>query len=204
MMLFTPSVICKWHAVLLDIHAGISNMKISQCSGVNLRTDLYSYWWKTKHPVHIMVFGVVTSNSDVISSFILWHGLTLNMAAYIKCQNEVMQPWTERVTVERPCIWQQDSAPYHTSRRSQCCLWENFCDHITPNIWSPNSPNCHHLDYYNIWGTIDWARDLQNMWVHTPVTLLRSLSGKYPWERYEPPSPPSYGLNSTTTVLLGE
>ena len=27
---------------------------------------------------------------------------------------------------------------------------------------------------------------------------------KYPWERYEPPYPPSYGLNSTTTVLLGE
>ena len=25
-----------------------------------------------------------------------------------------------------------------------------------------------------------------------------------PWERYEPPYPPSYGLNSTTTVLLGE
>ena len=38
----------------------------------------------------------------------------------------------------------------------------------------------------------------------TPVTLLRSLSVKYAWERYEPPYPPSYGLNSTTTVLLGE
>ena len=24
------------------------------------------------------------------------------------------------------------------------------------------------------------------------------------WERYEPPYPPSYGLNSTTAVLLGE
>ena len=36
------------------------------------------------------------------------------------------------------------------------------------------------------------------------VALLRSLSGKYPWERYEPPYPPSYGLNSTTNVLLGE
>ena len=38
----------------------------------------------------------------------------------------------------------------------------------------------------------------------TPVALLRSLSGKYPWERYEPPYPPSCGLNSTTPVLLGE
>ena len=33
----------------------------------------------------------------------------------------------------------------------------------------------------------------------TPVALLRSLSGKYSWERYEPPYPPSYGLNSITT-----
>ena len=39
--------------------------------------------------------------------------------------------------------------------------------------------------------------------VRTPVALLCSLSGKYPWERYEPPYPLSYGLNSTTTVLLG-
>ncbi len=37
-----------------------------------------------------------------------------------------------------------------------------------------------------------------------PVVLLRSLSGKYPWERYEHPYPSSYGLNSTTTVLLEE
>ena len=28
--------------------------------------------------------------------------------------------------------------------------------------------------------------------------------GQIPWERYEPPYPSSYGLNSTTTVLLGE
>ena len=32
--------------------------------------------------------------------------------------------------------------------------------------------------------------------------LLRSLLGKYPWEQYEPLYPPSYGLNSTTTVFL--
>ena len=40
--------------------------------------------------------------------------------------------------------------------------------------------------------------------VLTPVVLLRSLSGKYPWEKHEPPYPPSYVSNSTTTVLLGE
>ena len=40
--------------------------------------------------------------------------------------------------------------------------------------------------------------------VRTPVALLRSLSGKYPRERYELPSPPSYGLYDTTNVFIGE
>ena len=34
------------------------------------------------------------------------------------------------------------------------------------------------------------------------IALSRSLSNKSPWERYETPCPPSYGLNNTTTVLL--
>ena len=33
---------------------------------------------------------------------------------------------------------------------------------------------------------------------------LRSLLDKYPWKKYEPPYPPSYGLNSTFIVLLEE
>ena len=40
--------------------------------------------------------------------------------------------------------------------------------------------------------------------VRTPVALLRSLSGNYPWERHEPPYPPNYELNSTNTFRLGE
>ena len=36
------------------------------------------------------------------------------------------------------------------------------------------------------------------------LNMSQSLSGKYPWERYETPYPPSYGLNSTTTVIQGE
>ena len=39
--------------------------------------------------------------------------------------------------------------------------------------------------------------------VWTTVTLLRSLSEKYPQERHEPLYPPRYGLNSPNTALLG-
>ena len=38
--------------------------------------------------------------------------------------------------------------------------------------------------------------------VQTSIALLRSHSDKYPRERFEAHYPPSYGLNSTTTVLL--
>ena len=55
-------------------------------------------------------------------------------------------------------------------------------------------------------GVMVKAMDLRNRSkrVRIPVVLLRSLSGKSPWEGYELPYPPSYGLNSTTTVLLGD
>ena len=67
-----------------------------------------------------------------------------------------------------------------------------------------------HRNTWNLLGVSSWCNGysdgLRNRCtrVCTPVALLRSLSGKYPWERYEPPYPPSYGLNSTTTVPLGE
>ena len=37
------------------------------------------------------------------------------------------------------------------------------------------------------------------LWVRTPAALLCSHLDKYPWERYEPPFPSLYGLDSTTS-----
>ena len=54
-------------------------------------------------------------------------------------------------------------------------------------------------------GVFSWCNDESDgLRVRTLVVLLYSLSSKYPWERYESPYPPSYGLNSSTTILLGE
>ena len=44
-----------------------------------------------------------------------------------------------------------------------------------------------------------WNRSTR---VRTPVALLRSLSGKYPWERFEPPYPPNYCSSRTMTLAL--
>ena len=74
---------------------------------------------KTKHPVHIMVFGVVTRDGDV-------HLLHTQIGG----PHQV--PGGRSATLDRKGVWQQDSVPCHTSRRTQSWLREHFCDHITP------------------------------------------------------------------------
>ncbi len=76
---------------------------------------------------------------------------------------------------------------------------------------NPINPNNLHTDSFNNLYIVliilqGCPRGLWNcsMRVRTPVALLRSLSDKYPWEKYEPPYSPSYRLNSTTIVLLGD
>ena len=68
---------------------------------------------KTKHPVHIMVFGVITGDGNIIPLFIFSYGLRLNTEAYIA--------WIMRLVAERIYIWQQDSA--------QTCCWKEL--HLT-------------------------------------------------------------------------
>ncbi len=48
---------------------------------------------KPKHLVHIMMFGVVTTDGDIIPPFIFLQGLELNTEAYVKFLEEVMLPW---------------------------------------------------------------------------------------------------------------
>ena len=84
---------------------------------------------KSKHLVHIKLFGVVTIDGNVMFLFIFSHGFTLNTEAYIKWLGQVVLSWSERVATERRYIWQQDF-----DRRIQFWLSEKFCENITPNI----------------------------------------------------------------------
>ena len=78
-----------------------------------------SIMMKTKHPVHIMMFGVNSSDSDFTPQSIFPHGLRLNIEAYIKCIKEVVVlPWLKRVVAGRTYVKQKDSASCHTRRRT--------------------------------------------------------------------------------------
>ena len=132
--------------MLFGIHAGSSNMKISVFL---CQSEDRFILMKTKYPVHIMVFGVVSRNRDIMSLFIFPHGLRLN----IKCLEEVMLPYIERVAAGRP-VRLAVRLCHTTNRRTLCWLLENFCGHITPNIWLPNSPNCNPF-YYYVWDVVE-------------------------------------------------
>ena len=109
---------------------------------------------QTKFPATIMVFGVVSSEGDVMPPHFFADGLRLNTEGYIQVLSEVVKPWIDRVARGRPYVWQQDSAPCHTSRKTQAWLSENFVDHTGPDIWPPSSPDCNPLDFF-VWGEVE-------------------------------------------------
>ena len=57
---------------------------------------------KTKHPIHIMMFRVVTSNDNVMTPFIFPHDVTLKPQAYIKYLEKVVLSWIKREGAGRP------------------------------------------------------------------------------------------------------
>ena len=105
---------------------------------------------KTKLPVYIMVFSGFTSDGDIIPPSIFSHGLGFNTEPYIKCLEEVVLAWIQRVTAGRPYVYQQVFAPCYTSKRNQYWMRENFCNHISTNICLPNSTDFNSLDYH-VW-----------------------------------------------------
>ena len=63
----------------VDIHAGSDNTNISHCLGVPRKTRFRFILMKTKYSVHMMMFTVVTSDSDVMLPFISTQRPTLSV-----------------------------------------------------------------------------------------------------------------------------
>ena len=81
-------------------------------------------------------------------------GLRLTSDAYVELLITVVKPWITRVANGTPYVWQQDSAPCHTSGKSQKWLLADFCDYTCPNVWPPNSQDLYPIDYC-VWGAVE-------------------------------------------------
>ena len=83
---------------------------------------------KTKYPVHIRVFGVVTNDYYIIPSVIASES------------KEIVVCWIKWLATGRLYIWQQNSAPCYTSRRIPWNPVRTWCftsGHLTPQIALP-------------------------------------------------------------------
>ena len=73
MMQFTLPEIWNQNAVLLGIHTRGSNIKVFIVFWYQSEDRFIFILMKPKHPVHTIVFGVVTSDGDVMPPLILAH-----------------------------------------------------------------------------------------------------------------------------------
>ena len=99
---------------------------------------------KSKHPVHIIGFRVRLSlySYSHMASDSSWRVILSAWRSAALYREDV-----------RTYVWWQESASWQTSRGTQCWLWENFYNPITPNIKQTNSSNCH--PFYYIWDTVE-------------------------------------------------
>lgn len=70
---------------------------------------------KTKFPVHILVFGVVSSNEHVMPPYIFEEDLRVNQNVCQKVLVISVKSWIEEDATGRPFVFQQDSAPASTN-----------------------------------------------------------------------------------------
>lgn len=113
---------------------------------------------QTTFPQIVMDFGCVSSEEDVIPSHFSREGM--NSGAYVMLLNTLVKPWITTVVNGRSYVWQQDSCPCYTSRKSFKCLSANLYDYASPNVWPKNSPDLNPMDYY-IWRAVEKDTNLR-------------------------------------------
>ena len=95
---------------------------------------------KTKFPVTVMVFGVVSSEGHIMSPHIFKIGLKVNTKVYLDVLKSAVIPWCNQVAGGRPWVWQQDWAPTHKSKETQAWLQKECYDFVPFSHWPPSPP----------------------------------------------------------------
>ena len=73
---------------------------------------------KTKFPVTVMVFGVVSSGGHIIPPHMFEVGLKVNTKVYLDVLKSVVIPWYNQVAGDRPWLRQQDPVSAHKSMKN--------------------------------------------------------------------------------------
>ncbi|KAF2346323.1 hypothetical protein FHG87_022921 [Trinorchestia longiramus] len=120
-----------------------------------------------------MVFGVVSSEGHIMPPHFLLQVLRVNANAYVETLQTNAKPWVDSVANRRAYVFQQDSVPSHKALKTQDWMTENLHDHVTPNLWPPNSPDLNSLAYY-VWGVI--GKEVNKAPRNTKSSLMEAIA----------------------------
>ena len=109
---------------------------------------------RSKHPAGVMVLGAVSSEGHVMPPHFFGPGEMVTADVYTRTLETKVKPWIESVTGDSPYVFQQDSAPAHTARRTQEWCQGNLRMVWTKDFWPPNSPDLNPMDYY-LWSVVE-------------------------------------------------
>ena len=127
---------------------------------------------KTKFPATVMVFGVVSSEGQIMPPHIFEVGLKVNTKVYLDVLKSVVIPWCNQVGGGRPCVWQQDSAPAHKSKETQAWLQKECYDFVPFSHWSSSSPDLNPLDFF----VLSYVENITNTTSHnTKASLIAAI-----------------------------
>jgi len=111
-----------------------------------------------------------SSEGDIMLPHYFKNKETVTKEVYVNVLASVVKPWMETVASGRPYVFQQDSAPVHTSHLVQNWLSDNIDMFWSKEFWPPNSPDLNPLDYY-VWNVVE---RVTNKSKHPNVTSLRT------------------------------
>ena len=128
---------------------------------------------KSKHPVQIMMFGLVSSNGLKMPPVFLESGFRLGAK---DCLDRILiphvLPWVKaNFKNNENVVFVQDGAPCHSAKLVQNWLSENL-KFWPKEVWPPSSPDLNPLDF-SIWAYVQARACAQQ---HPNLESLRSLS----------------------------
>ncbi len=75
------------------------------------------------------------------------HGAKTSAKVYLEMLKNVVKPLNGTIFQNKPCVFQQDSAPGHKVKYMQTWLKDNFPAFIRAENWSSGCPDLNTLDY---------------------------------------------------------
>ena len=95
-----------------------------------------------------MTLGVIGSNGNVMRPLFFEPKEKVGADRYCEILERVVIPWMKAEAGDNQFIFQQDSAPCHTAKKTLKLLDEKKVPFWGPKTWPSNSPDLNPLDYY--------------------------------------------------------